>query len=154
MLGASVMAVDLGADKLAAAIRYGADQAIDPTVDDLAEAAAAWTGGRGVDGVLELVGVATMPASLASLAKGGRMVVVGSHTGDAWTLDPGLVFRNEWEILGSRNVSIDELESVIDLVATGRVEPVIAGTHPLEEVEKLHERVRRGEVIGRDVLVP
>ena len=34
-----------------------------------------------VDGVLELVGPATMPATLASLVKGGRMVIVGAHTG-------------------------------------------------------------------------
>ncbi|MDH3540981.1 MAG: alcohol dehydrogenase catalytic domain-containing protein [Acidimicrobiia bacterium] len=154
MLGASVMAADLGKDKLAAARRHGAEIAIDPTVDDLTEAAREWTGGAGVDGVLELVGVATMPATLASLAKGGRMVVVGSHTGNDWTLDPGLVFRNEWEILGSRNVSVDELATVVDLVASGRIEPVVAGTYPFEEIEALHERVRRGEVIGRDVLVP
>ncbi len=154
MMGASVMGVDLGADKLAAIRAYGADLAVDPTTDDLVALARDWTEGTGVDGVLELVGVATMPMTLATMAKGGRMVVVGSHTGNAWTVDPGLVFRNEWEIIGSRNVSVDELETVVGLVASGAVEPVVAGTYPLEEVERLHDRVSRGEVIGRDVLVP
>lgn len=148
------MGVDLGADKLAAIRAYGADLAVDPTTDDLVALARDWTEGTGVDGVLELVGVATMPMTLATMAKGGRMVVVGSHTGNAWTVDPGLVFRNEWEIIGSRNVSVDELETVVGLVASGAVEPVVAGTYPLEEVERLHDRVSRGEVIGRDVLVP
>ncbi len=154
MLGASVMGVDLGPEKLEAVRAHGAEVAIDPTVDGIVETAGEWTGGRGVDGVLELVGVATMSDTLAALAKGGRMVVVGSHTGTAWTVDPGVVFRNEWEILGSRNVSIDELETVVGLVENGAVEPVVAGTYPFEEVEKLHQRVGGGEVIGRDVLVP
>lgn len=154
MLGAAVMAADLGEEKLAAARHHGAELAVDPTVENLTEAARDWTNGVGVDGVLELVGVATLPASLAAMAKGGRMVVVGSHTGDAWTIDPGLVFRNEWEILGSRNVSVDELATVADLAAAGKVEPVIAGAYGLEEAERLHERVREGQVIGRDVLVP
>ncbi|MGZ8754462.1 MAG: zinc-binding dehydrogenase, partial [Acidimicrobiia bacterium] len=108
---------------------------------------------RGADAVLELVGPATMPATLASLAKGGRMVIVGSHTGSTWSIDPGLIYRNEWEIRGSRNVSSDELATVIDLVTRGLIKPVVAGTYPLEEVEVLHERVRTGSVIGRDVLV-
>ncbi len=95
-----------------------------------------------------------MPATLASLTKGGRMVIVGAHTGSEWTIDPGDLYRNEWEILGSRNVSVDELATVVDLVAAGEIRPIVAGEHPLEDVEKLHDRVRAGVVIGRDVLVP
>ena len=154
MLGAAVAAVDLGAEKAAAALEYGAEIAIDPAVTDLATAIREWTDGRGADAVLELVGPATMPATLASLAKGGRMVIVGSHTGAAWNIDPGAIYRNEWEIRGSRNVSADELATVIDLVTRGLINPGVAGTYPLEEVEAMHERVRLGSVIGRDVLVP
>lgn len=154
MLGASVMAVDLGPEKASAARECGADVTVDPSETDLAGAIRDWTGGRGADAVLELVGPATMPFTLAALAKGGRMVIVGSHTGGEWTLDPGAIYRNEWEIRGSRNVSSDELATVIDLVARGRIRPMVAGVHPLEEVEALHQRVRSGVVIGRDVLLP
>ncbi len=153
-MGAFVLAADLGEAKLEAASSYGAALAIDPTVMDLTEVAMSWTGGTGVDGVLELVGPATMPACLAALAKGGRMVIVGSHTGDVWKIDPGAIYRNEWEILGSRNVTADELATVVALVAEGRISPVVAETHPLEDAEVLHERVRSGTVIGRDVLIP
>lgn len=154
LLGASVLAADLGEEKLAAARGHGAELAVDPTVDDLAALAREWTGGSGVDAVLELVGPATMPATAAALARGGRMVIVGAHTGDEWTLDPGAIYRNEWEIKGSRNVTVDELETVVGLVAGGRIRPVVAGTHPLEAAEQLHERVSFGLVVGRDVLTP
>lgn len=152
--GAAVMAVDVGAAKLDAARRLGADAVVDPTATELTDAILGWAGGIGADGVLELVGPATMPSTLAGLAKGGRMVVVGSHSGGEWPLDPGLLYRNEWEVLGSRNVSVDELRTVVDLVGRGRVRPMIDEVHPLEDAELLHERVRTGAVIGRDVLVP
>lgn len=154
MMGARVMAVDITADKLDAARARGAEVVVNPEEDDLAAIARDWTGGRGLDGILELVGPATMPAGLAALAKGGRMVVVGSHTGTELTISPHAFYQNEFELLGSRNVSVGELAEVVDLVAAGKVEPVVSGTYPLEQVEALHERVRNRTVIGREVLVP
>lgn len=153
-MGASVLGVDLGDAKLDAIRAMGAEVAVDPSREDLTDAIRDWAGGRGADAALELVGPATMPSVLAALGKGGRMVIVGSHTGSGWQIDPGDVYRNEWEIKGSRNVSADELVQVVRLVETGRVRPVVAGTHPLEAAEELQRRVREGTVIGRDVLVP
>lgn len=154
MLGASVMAVDLGEAKLDLARSLGAEAGVDPTTTDLGEAIRDWTGGTGADGVLELVGPATMPHTLGALAKGGKMVIVGSHTGKQWTIDPGDVYRNEWEIRGSRNVSADELATVVDLVGRGRIRAIIDRTAPLEDAQVLQDRVRSGEVLGRDVLLP
>jgi NADPH:quinone reductase-like Zn-dependent oxidoreductase len=127
---------------------------VNPEQENLAAIARSWSGGRGLDGILELVGPATMPAGLAALAKGGRMVVVGSHTGTELTISPHAFYQNEFELLGSRNVSVGELAEVVDLVAAGKVQPVVSGTYPLEQVEELHERVRNRTVIGREVLVP
>jgi len=154
LLGASVMAVDIGDEKAAAMSRLGADAVVDPTVDDLELSIREWTDGKGADAVLELVGPATMPSTLAGLSKGGRMVIVGSHTGSTWTIDPGSIYRNEWEIKGSRNVSVDELATVVDLVARDVIKPMVAEVRPLADAEELHQRVRDGRVIGRDVLVP
>ncbi len=154
MLGAAVMAVDLGAAKAARAMELGAQIAIDPMSTELGPAIRDWTDGTGADAVLELVGPATMRHTLTTLAKGGKMVIVGSHSGKEWTVDPGDIYRNEWEIRGSRNVSADELRTVIDLVSRGRITPVIDQIAPLEDAERLQQRVDRGEVLGRDVLVP
>ena len=154
MAGADVMAVDLGRPKLDHALSLGASAAVDPTETDLAAAIEEWTGGVGADGVLELVGPSTMPTTLSGLAKGGKMVIVGSHTGKDWTLDPGDIYRNEWEIRGSRNVSADELRTVVDLVDRGLIDPIIDRTGGLEEAEHFQQRVVDGVVIGRDVLVP
>ncbi len=152
LFGAEVMGVDLPGSKLAAISEMGADHAVGP--DELDTAVAAWTDGGGVDAVLELVGTATMPATFAALAKGGRMVIVGSHTGTDWEIDTGAIYRRELEILGSRNVSVAELAEVVRLVADGSIRPVIAGRYPLEAAEELQQRVAAGTVIGREVLEP
>lgn len=154
LMGASVMAVDIGEAKLAAAMEYGADMAVDPTVADFAEAAHEWTNGRGVDGVLELTGGATLETSIRALAKGGRVVIVGFHTGSPFTVQASEMVANEWEILGSRNVSKQELAEVVALVQAGRIQPVITGVYPLAEAEAIHQRIAEQHVIGRAVLEP
>lgn len=154
LMGALVMAVDIGPAKLEAAQENGADMVVDPTQDNFAEVARAWTGGQGVEGVLELTGAATLPTSLQALGKGGRLVIVGFHTGSQFTLQAGELVANEWEILGSRNVTKLELAEVVALVQVGRVHPVITGVYPLTETEALHTRLSRQAIIGRVVLEP
>jgi D-arabinose 1-dehydrogenase-like Zn-dependent alcohol dehydrogenase len=154
LMGASVMAVDIGEPKLKAALEYGADQAVDSSQQDFSEVAREWTGGLGVEGVLELTGGATLPMSIESMGKGGRVVIVGHHTGNELTIQPSRMIANEWEILGSRNVSKLELAEVTALAEAGRIRPVVTGTFPLEQAETAHDLLRRQEVVGRVVLEP
>ncbi len=154
MMGAFVMAVDIGEDKLSLARKLGADVVFDASSGDFSTAAREWTNGDGAEVVLELVGTKTFESSLKSLARGGRMVIVGSHTGTVLTASPQAMIANEWEILGSRNVTKRELAEVVALVATGRVKPIVTGVYPLEEAESLHQRLRKQEIIGRVVLEP
>jgi D-arabinose 1-dehydrogenase-like Zn-dependent alcohol dehydrogenase len=154
LMGALVMAVDIGSQKLEAARTNGADLAIDAGEVDFAGAAKDWTHGLGVDGVLELTGAATLPTSLRALGKGGRIVIVGFHTGSQFTAQASEMVANEWEILGSRNVTKQELAEVVGLVHAGRIHPVITGVYPLEEAEEIHKRLGRQEISGRVVLEP
>jgi len=154
MMGAFVMAVDIGVEKLTRAHELGAEMVFDASKGDFSSFAKAWTNGEGVDVVLELVGTATFDSSIKSLARAGRMVIVGSHTGKELQASPQAMIANEWEILGSRNVSKRELAEVVDLVAAGRIKPIVTGTYPLEEAEAIHQRLRKQEIIGRVVLEP
>lgn len=154
MMGAFVMAVDIGEKKLSLARELGAEAVFDASQGDFSSVAREWSNGEGVDVVLELVGTATFESSIKSLARGGRMVIVGSHTGSTLAASPQAMIANEWEILGSRNVSKRELVEVVNLVAAGRIRPVVTGTYPLEEAEAIHQRLRKQEIIGRVVLEP
>ncbi len=154
MMGAFVMAVDIGEKKLSLARELGAEAVFDASQGDFSSVAREWSNGEGVDVVLELVGTATFESSIKSLARGGRMVIVGSHTGSTLAASPQAMIANEWEILGSRNVSKRELVEVVNLVAAGRIRPIVTGTYPLEEAEAIHQRLRKQEIIGRVVLEP
>ena len=154
MMGAFVMAVDIGEEKLSLARELGADVVFDASTGDFSETARDWTNGEGVEVVLELVGTKTFDTSIKSLSRGGRMVIVGSHTGTELKVSPQAMIANEWEILGSRNVTKRELAEVVNLVAAGKVKPIVTGTYPLEEAEALHQKLRKQEIIGRVVLEP
>jgi len=154
MMGAFVMAVDIGEEKLSLARELGADVVFDASSGDFSETAREWTNGEGVEAVLELVGTKTFDSSIKSLSRGGRMVIVGSHTGTELKASPQAMIANEWEILGSRNVTKRELAEVVNLVAAGMVKPIVIGTYPLEEAEALHQKLRKQEIIGRVVLEP
>lgn len=154
MVGAHVLAVDVTDDKLAAAVDAGADTAVDGTAGGLRDAIRTWTNGRGADGVLELVGPATMGETFPAMARGGRMVVVGTQTGREFVVDPLALLRDEWELLGSRNCSKGELREVVELVAAGRLRPIVTGRFPLEDAERALDRQRNHRVIGREVLEP
>jgi len=154
MMGAFVMAVDIGDEKLSLARELGAEMTFDASKGDFSATVREWTNGEGVDVVLELVGSATFDSSIRSLARAGRMVIVGSHTGSTLSASPQAMIANEWEILGSRNVSKRELAEVVELVAAGRIKPIVTGIYPLEEAESIHRRLRKQEIIGRVVLEP
>jgi NADPH:quinone reductase-like Zn-dependent oxidoreductase len=154
LMGAFVLAVDIGEEKLALAHELGADLVFDGSKGDFSATAREWTNGEGADIILELVGSATFVSSLKSLGRGGRMVIVGSHTGTELEVSPQAMIANEWEILGARNVTKRELAEVVSLVAAERIKPVVTGMYPLEEAENLHQRLRRQEIIGRVVLTP
>lgn len=69
------------------------------------------TGGRGADVVYDAVGGVTTPSALASLAFGGRLVVIsamGTRTAEIDLID---LYRNETRILGSNSRKLDVVES-------------------------------------------
>ena len=53
-------------------------------------------------------------------------------------------------MLGNRSETI----TVVDLVARGRLKPIIDTTLPLDQARAAHERLEAGESFGKIVLVP
>src|SRR5581483_7764669 len=84
-----VIATAGGEEKMARTRELGADFTIDHYRDDIAAEVKKITAKRGVDVVIEHVGVATWPKSTASLAAGGRLVTCGATTG----FDAGIDLR-------------------------------------------------------------
>ena len=60
--------------------------------------------------------------------------------------------RNEFEILGSRANSKQELEETVALVSQGRIETVVDRIFSLEDVEEAFDALRQGRSLGRNVV--
>ncbi|HEX6965028.1 MAG TPA: zinc-binding dehydrogenase [Gemmatimonadaceae bacterium] len=153
--GARVIAVGRSPDKLSLACTLGADHVVNASsVDDPAAEVRALTDGRGADVVFELVATArTMAASVAMLARRGRLMFVG-YSEDALTVSPIQLVILEAEVMGSVGNTLAELEQAVQLVADGKVKTVVDRVLPLESYATALAALRDGRVLGRMVLEP
>lgn len=152
--GAVVLASARSPAKLHLARKLGADAVVDSTREDVAAAARALTGGRGVDVVFDHVGPALWDASLASLRPRGRLVFCGSTTGPRVPLDLPAVYRFGLRLLGSDSYGPEEFARMLDFWWAGGFEAVIDRELPLAEIARAHELMAAGDVLGKIVLRP
>jgi len=148
-----VIAVDTAASKFEACRKAGADEVVDASRGDVAEALLELTRGQGVDVAVDYVSsAATLEAAAKALAKRGRLVTLGG-AGQPFRVSARELLAKEQEILGSRYVTRSEILETLELVARGEVWPIVTEIRPLAEAEALHERVERGQVTGRAALL-
>ena len=152
MFQCRVIATAGGEEKLAKARSLGADFAIDHYVQDISAEVKKITGKRGVDVLVEHVGMATWPKSLESLAPGGRLVTCGATTGFDARVDLRYLFSKQWSLLGSFMGTLAELHQVLEFVFRGQLQAVIDQSYPLAEIRRAHERVERKEQFGKVVV--
>jgi NADPH:quinone reductase-like Zn-dependent oxidoreductase len=150
--GATVIATSSTEAKMLRARELGADHTIDYRVEDVAARVREITAGRGVDVVLDHTGAATWEANIDSLARGGRLVTCGVTQGAEVKLDLGQLFYGAQSILGSTMGTRRECAQVCEVVAAGRVRPVIDRVFPLEQIRKAHERLAAADRFGKVVI--
>lgn len=160
LCGGWVLAADISDDKLAAAKEYGADAIVDARRGDVAAHVRRLTDGRGVDAVIDFVASReTLEASLGSLARAGRLVIIGSRptsvfgVSSAFTVDPTRMLSDMLEIHGSRYVTLTEIQQTLELLRQQRLRAVVSRTFPLEGAEEAHELLRRNAIVGRAALL-
>ena len=164
-LGARAIAVVSTEEKERVAREAGAD--------DVVRSDGAWkdevkelTGGRGVDLLIDPVGGDRFLDSLRSLARGGRLVVVGFTGGSIPEVKVNRLLLRNTEIIGAgwgawiaedQQAARDIGEAVDGLVASGAVRPIVAQRFPFEQgadaIRLLGERGALGKVV-LDVRAP
>jgi NADPH:quinone reductase len=159
--GALTIGTSRTPEKLRRASDLGLDVAVDATGDWEAAVAEA-TEGAGVQAVLDLVGGDRFAGNLAVLSGGGRIVVVGTVSGTEVSLDLGLLMRKRVRLIGTvmRSRPLEEKialarefsRSVVPLLASGRVHPVIDEVFPFERIADAHRRLESNETFGKVVL--
>jgi NADPH:quinone reductase-like Zn-dependent oxidoreductase len=151
-LGARVIATSSSPGKLRLARDLGADVTVDHASSDVVGAVKQATAGRGADVVVEHVGEATWQRSLQAASAGGRIAVCGATTGPN---PPAALHRIWWKqlsVLGSTMGTRADFEGAYDLVAGGRVRPIVDSVLPLSAARTAHERLESGDQFGKIVL--
>ena len=145
-LGAKVVAA-AKSEEIAKKIReIGADEVVIYTKGNVEDSV------KNVDVVFESVGKKTWNTSLKILRPCGRVVIAGTTSGDMASQDLSDIYVRQLTILGARMGTKEEFERVLELVAAGKLKPVINKVFPLEKAAEAQERMEKSEHIGKIVL--
>jgi NADPH:quinone reductase-like Zn-dependent oxidoreductase len=162
--GARVI-VTAGSDAKCAQCReLGANVAVNYRTEKFADAVKQATNGRGVDVVLDSIGAPYLEDNLASLALGGRLVLIGLMGGAKAEINLGALLMKRLTVIGStlRGRSVDEKAAIVrgfvarfgaDLAA-GRVRAVVDRVLPLAQAGDAHRALKASEHFGKIVLKP
>jgi len=160
--GARVFAT-VGSDaKVALAREAGADAVCVYTREDFAEAARAFTGGRGVDVVYDGVGQATFEGSLASLRPRGLLASFGNASGAVPPFAP-LVLAQKGSLFLTRPtlahyLAAGELRArsgdLFAWIASGALKVCVGATFPLAAAADAHRALEGRGTTGKVLLLP
>jgi NADPH:quinone reductase-like Zn-dependent oxidoreductase len=162
-LGARVFGSARGATKLEAAAAVGMEDGVVQSERGwLAEPAKRWTGGRGIDIVIDLVGGDYFRESVSIMAPKGRIIVVGLLAGRESAIDLGALLARRLSVRGTvmrsrpleeRIVVTQDFErEVVPWLADGSVAMRIDARFPLERIGEAHALLETNAVIGKVAL--
>jgi NADPH:quinone reductase len=162
LFGLTVLVTCGGADKCAAALRIGADHAIDYMAGDFVEEVLRITGGKGVEIVLDMVAGDYVARNMKCLAEDGRHVTIAVQGGPRAEINMAQVMVRRLTLTGStlrprsnefKALLADEIARIAwPLVTGGALRPIMDQTFPLAEAAKAHARMEAGTHIGKIVL--
>ncbi|HVV31364.1 MAG TPA: NADPH:quinone oxidoreductase family protein [Mycobacteriales bacterium] len=160
-LGAKVIAVDRGADRLERCRELGAEAIIDTDQEDL-KARIKEVTGAGADLVIDPVGGDASEQALRSTAWGGRFVVIGFAAGDIPKIPLNLVLLKGVIIRGFEIRTLPDL--LPDAYAAGEKElarmvgeglrPLVAEVFPLARTADAMNAILERKVTGKVVIDP
>ena len=157
-LGARVVAVTSTPEKAEVARAAGAHETV--AADGFRDAVKELTGGQGVDLVVDPVGGDRFTDSLRSLAREGRLLVIGFTAGEIPQVKVNRLLLNNISVVGvgwgaywtrSPGYLQEQWAELLPLLEAGRLDPVLGTTYALEDAAQalleLDERRAAGKVL-------
>ena len=159
--GATVLATASSDERLERLKPYGLDHGINYAKDDVATRVMALTGGKGVNLVVDPVGGATLPSSLASLGYRGRVSLVGNAGREPMKVDVSSLMGGNRSLSGvflgaeiGTDRAHDNIQRLIEEAARGEIKVVIDRTFKLSEAAAAHTYIESRQAVGRVVMIP
>lgn len=158
--GATVYGTSRTASKLEQARPLGLTAGF--TGEQFAGAVQAATQGAGVHVVLDMVGGSYLAQNIQSLGQWGRMVVLATMGGATAELNIAALMSKRIRIMGStlRSRTLEEklvatskfTAQVVPLLASGQVQPIIADSFALEQIQDAHAALEANTAFGKLIL--
>ncbi len=158
-----VLATASSEERLGKLRDYGIHHGINHAAHDVAAEVMRFTGGRGVDLVIDPVGGRTLEGSIAALAYRGRISWVGRAGRDDTPPDVWPMQRKHASLTGvllgvdangNRQRVRGVIDSVLARVAAGELRPVVDRRFDLAEAAEAHRHAESRNAFGRVLLIP
>ncbi len=163
MLGLRVIAAASNAEKLEVARKYGAEETIDYSREDLRERIKAFTGDRGVDIVYDPVGGRYAEPALRSVGWRGRYLVVGFAAGDIPKIPLNLPLLKGCAMLGvfwgefvrrEPKLHAENTRLLFAWLRERKIRPLISARYSLSQASQALEALQGRKITGKAVILP
>jgi NADPH:quinone reductase-like Zn-dependent oxidoreductase len=151
--GAQVMVTSSSDDKLARAAALGTSGEINY------RRTPAWeqevrrlTAGRGVDCVVEIGGAGTLARSMQSLARGGKIGLIGFLAGRDGDTNPSALMMTGGSLHGIFVGDRGMFEEMNRAITVNRITPVVDRVFPFEEAVAAYRHHASGQFVGKIVI--
>jgi NADPH2:quinone reductase len=162
-MGANVIGLAGGPEKVQTVYELGADVAFDYREVDIVEAVRSATDGRGVDVVYEAVGGDIFQQVRRTVAWDGRLLIIGFTSGTIPDAPMNHALLKNYSIVGvhwgawlardPQNLE-DNWNRIVELAATGHVDPLISEIRPFEAAAQALSDIGDRKTIGKVVIEP
>jgi NADPH:quinone reductase len=161
-LGALVITTAGSAEKCSFSLSLGAERAFNYREEDWLAGALEWSGQKGIDVILDMVGGDYFPKHLKLLAPKGRLIHIATTGGSQVTADLGAIMLKRLLVTGStlRRRSVAEKTDLRDqieqhvwpLIEAGKLRPIVDHVFPFTEGGEAHRRMHSSAHIGKILL--
>ncbi|MBB4853797.1 putative PIG3 family NAD(P)H quinone oxidoreductase [Mycobacteroides chelonae] len=152
-------------DKLDACRDLGADLTINYRDTDFVQAIDSFTGGVGVDRILDIMGAKYLDRNVDALGNDGHLVIIGMQGGVVAELNIATLIAKRGSITattlrgrplagpsGKATIVESVVQNVWPLVEKGTVRPVVGAEVPISQAAEAHRLLENGDVVGKVLL--
>lgn len=154
LLGARVIATTRTPEKRDRLLALGASEALVTSGPGFGETVRRLAGGEGVDHVLEVGGVGTLPESLAAVRPGGTVSLVGVLAGSQGPIDLRPVVMRNLRLQGVFVGPRTTFEALLAAWLPSGLRPVIDSVYPFSRARAAFDHLASGRHFGKICLVP
>jgi len=152
-MGIAAIIISSSDEKLARAKKLGATHGINyKSNPDWDKAAAEFTGGRGVDQVVEVGGAATLARSFHAIRVGGKITLIGGLSGGATELNPGLIFARRANVQGISVGSTQMFMAMNRAIEVSAIKPVVDKVFAFADAQAAYRHLASGAHFGKIVI--